>query len=559
MANTDISSLDCEPISSQGFAKLKSKTAKNSILGNGTELLGLILTLITLATFSVSIFKWYSTPGTPIHEWDENEYYYNAAVFYESPSLKNVWRASRPNFLWLPTLILKVFQIPMTPNRISFLTAFLAWALIVYSVFHVSRILNSHRLSLLFSIALFFSLPLTFKFSIYILADLLVAAMFAALMALALSLIKSKKYENYELLTFFCVTVFCLITKPVFLMPILAIIGLVAIYCFLELSLKLKDKIRVSILLVAILVVSMLVGHRYKGLISSLYFNNEILGYWAPEPGIFSNILWYPNVLLENLCVGHALGLLSLLILFFLTVKTNTNVKCFKPILFMIAPWALMVVYVSLMIVSKSLRVFLFLFVFPSIFFPLLLDNTLDQLGRWASICLVILILMNASIALWFTCFDKKDFILSRRVSLKERKLVSRENFTMPITFEDAKTFEIGEFIKVDCLNNKKGCSLSSLRVFLPHSGIINASTFGSYPLLVKNDSKPLSELNPGLPVDSGLFRYGGWYQAGGIPSSFLNANYIVYYSMISCCQSPTHMELYNRNILKMLLKGEKY
>jgi hypothetical protein len=168
------------------------------------------------------------------------------------------------------------------------------------------------------------------------------------------------------------------------------------------------------------------------------------------------------------------------------------------------------------------------------------------------------LILINTSIALWFTCFEKTDFILSQRISLNERRVISRQTLTTPITFEDAKISEVSEFIKTDCLTRNKGCSLSSLRVFLPHSGSINPSTFGSFPLLVKNASQLLSEVPPAISVDSGLFRFGGWYLPGGIPRAFLNANYIVYYPMVSCCQSPTGMELYNRNILNMLLKREE-
>ncbi|MBM4317903.1 MAG: hypothetical protein FJ116_10545 [Deltaproteobacteria bacterium] len=505
-----------------------------------------ILALITCSTFVFALYRWFNAPGTPIHNWDEVDYYRSAALFYESPSFQNLWQSARPNYMWLPALFLKAFGISLTASRISAVTSCLAWGILLTSLFQGSKLLESGSLFFLFSLSLLFSLPTTFLYSVEMLADFIHAATFVALSVASLNLIKNGNSSQKPLLTYIIVGSFGLFTKPVFFMPALIVTGFTVLYSLSESSFSKKTKIELFLGAVAFIALTLCVALRYRGLISSLYFNNEVLGYWIRSTKIFFQLFWYPIELVENLCVGHLLGFFLLAVMWLLKSKKEMSLKDLKLSLLVWGPWLLMLLYTSLVVRQKDIRVFLFLFVFLFVFFPLWLGNSIKHL-KGVQYLLSALITINTLIVISLTFPKKFHSFFSEKPNLAQRKFIHSEFLSHPFTYEDAKIDDLFQLIRSDCLKRENLCSTTSLSIFLPHSGRINTSVLTDYSLFFKKDSKPISEWTPAWKIQSGLFRFGGWFLSGGIPSSFFSSDYIIYYPQISATHLTSDAELYNK------------
>jgi len=499
--------------------------------------------------FVFSVFKWYVAPGTPIHSWDEVDYYRSAGIFYDSPSLMNLWQSPRPNYMWLPALLLKFCHIPFTANVISALTAFLAWGIMLWSSVQAYRLLESGKSFFLFSLTLLISLPVNFLFSVSMLADLLHAAVFIALTVSALNLIKGKNSLNRSLAIYMGIGTFGLLTKPVFFLPMMLVNVFILLFAWTERSWSRSIKTKITAVSSIMSVLTLCVAYHYRDLISALYFNNEVLGYWAPEEIKFSKLLWFPIELLENLRWGHALGLFSMAILLLLKNKGKFNSKDLKLHLLVWGPWLIMTINTSINIQSKNIRVFLFLFLFPLLFFPLFVGRALKQHEGKLGWLLTSLCLLNTWILFFLTFSNNQQSILLNKINLSGRKIIFEENREAPLTYEDARIDDVFQLIKSDCLKVGGLCSPSELKIFLPQSGLINSSVFSNYTLFTNLESKKIGELNPPWRIHSGLFRYGGWFFAGGIPLSFFNSRYIIFYPKIAASHLPNDCELYNKVI----------
>jgi hypothetical protein len=217
-------------------------------------------------------------------------------------------------------------------------------------------------------------------------------------------------------------------------------------------------------------------------------------------------------------------------------------------------PWLLMQLYISFVVRQKDIRVFLFLFVFLFVFFPLSIDRAIKPRQKWIEYLITVLIAINTFIAISLTFPKNLHSFLSMKPNLSQRKLISGEFSNHPLTYEEAKIDDIFQLVRADCLK-RKNCSSSFPSVFLPHASRINSSVFTDYSLFVRKDSKPISEWTPSWKIQSGLFRFGGWFFSGGIPASFFNSNYIVFYSSISEFQLAEDGELYNRVFHEQLTK----
>ena len=516
-----------------------------------------LLTTISILTFSFAIYRWYQVPGTPLRIWDETDYFRSGGNFYENPTFKVLWNSGRPNFLWLPAILLKLFQISVTANRFSIITSLLAWGIILVSLWRTQQLVNAPTTLLLFSLSVLCTVPNIHFFSAgALMPDLIHAASFIGLVVASANLVCDPRASLFSLLVYLGIGIFGLFTKPIFLMPLMLISTATVVYAITDPQLSRRAKTRITLSSTLLFLLAVRFAIRYRGLINELYFNNEVLGYWAPAHGIFSHVLWYPSILLEELPLATVCTISTLVFVFAFARSARLKTESFKFLSLLWGPWFVMTLYASLLVRSKDSRTFFFLILFPLIFLPLSFGKKFVSRNRELSTLFLTLIAVNlvTTLALAFPSTHGQA-ILFKRISAPNQKLLPSFFFRNAITYENVGVETIYQIIARDCTSREKHCPPKTLSLFLPHSWFTNNESIFERFTLIKPTSpnRSITSWQPPWSVRNGIYRYGGWGMTGGIPSSFFTSRYVVYYPKVRHWHLLHNVELYNKVILNEL------
>lgn len=551
--------------------------------------LQIILFLFYLAARSV-------THETPLVISDEFAYYLDSAKTFEHFNLENFQGAKgliealqhpvRPVFSWLAVTLLKLTGGTLNYQLLIAINTIFYQIILAFSVYYVLKWLKSSPLTIITALSTIWAMPVFGELSFILMGDVAVAAWIILFTAGILAV----QNESNRLLKAFFLGVIAALgfqTKPIFFMYFVTIIGcfaalLLANTIFLRRS-SYKLAIR-QILPVATIFTLTFLSLGYvlyprgiRGLISDLAYNNEALGYWVSETGVFNSYLWFPTVLFNEISVIPAF-ILSLTIInslvrllknplslgenrkinniinhFFITICSNRATLLFLPFI-------IIVIYSSFLVKSKDSRTFFFLlpiFIYLSFYL-------IDKIGcstrfnqQIYNFLLLSILLINLNNTLTWSRelthislpIFNQYFDFPRLQLYSKSPIINNNNLN---TYEKLAILDVLEVIEKDC---QPGCTQQSpTSVFLPHSSSrYTESVFESYRYINTdfNESLAVSDIKIPFKFFTGRFNYGGWNEQGGIPKNFFTANYVVLVKNYLKGHLSGNTEVYNKLIAK--------
>lgn len=552
---------------------------------------------IQFLLFLFYLAAWSVTHETPVVYWDEFAYYLDAVKIFDSFNLdlpginsliESLQHPVRPVFSWLAVVLLKLtggtfnYQLNVAINTILY------QLILAFSVFYVLKWLGSSPITIITALSTIWAMPVFCELSLVLMGDVAVAA-WIILFTAGILAVKNKSHRLLKTFLLGIIAALGLQTKPIFLMYFVAMIVCLATLKLAEIIFLegggYKVAIRQILPVATVLTVTFLsLGYLFyprglRGLISELAYNNETLGYWVSQTGIFNSFLWFPTVVFNEISIIPAfilsLTLLSSLIyllknnLIGVNKKYGNSIKyllvtiCYSRSSLLFLTFVLLVFYASFLINFKDSRTLFFLlpiFIYLSFYFLERLShnaNPKTEVIYKFLIISILLINLNNTIA-WSNQLAKISFpSVNKYLDISNLRFDSENpllNYNKFATYEKLSILNVLEVIEKDC---KPGCTEKNpTSVFIPHSSSrYNESVFESYRYLNHdfNKSFTLSDVDIPFKFFNQIFNYGGWGADGGIPKKLFTAKYIVLVKNYFQGHLSGNAEVYNKLVAKKM------
>lgn len=553
--------------------------------------IAIVIVAIQMFFFCLYILSWAVSAENPLVIYDQMTYYEDAVTFFHNKV--DFYGSTRPIFAWLAVILLRLIGSSINYQLLSLLNLIFYQGILILGVYLIYKYLKSHFLTILGALSTIWSMPLFFGRSASLMGDVAVGSWVVIFAAGLVAL--QNPYRRWLPATMLGIIAgLGVLTKPIFFMyPITAIICLGVIKLFEAIFFKktqyliiLKEIILIGIPFAtsAFITGKLVFPEKLPLLVSDYLYNNEVLGYWQTQLGIFNTYLWFPTVVFSEIAIIPAfiLSLVWLKPLVFI-IKDLFSIRRFLDLIkifrnyvlilakyrfsFSVLAFLIIIAYLSLRVLTKEAGSTFFilpLFIICS-FYLVDIFSKKSQLNFKIYVFLVISILIsNLSNTLsWSPALAKAtlqpvnqylnlpslDFSTQNPVILADK----RE------TYQRLGISEILTFLNQDCkeLCVNKDNDQKFVPILVPHGAPYSFSVFQSASYanqdIIKGDYK--SAKTPFQFLATHL-NYGGWGAEGGIPKGLFKAPYIIVVkNYVHGDLVIGNSEIYNQTIAQQLSK----
>jgi hypothetical protein len=458
--------------------------------------------------------------GTPVLLWDQFGYYQDAIRLYQKFSIDSLQNTTRPIFSLFSLALFRILSIPLNSVVLIICNAFLFQAILLISIVWITRLLKQSFLTAILTALIIWTTPQFFQLSSDLWGDIPTAAWVFLYTAL-LIFVNVSEFSVIGGLLLGVVAAFGFQIKPIFIFYLVVSTGVFYISSFLslwrrflELDFLFKGIAHCGATLLSFLtLIHFIFPKKLPQLIKDLNYNNEILGYWQVQRGIYNSWLWFVNVLRENFTIPVLILLLVAGIgaVIVAMQKLRSVITKWKE-----TPWQdfrldaylqlsitffVCLIYISFFVRSKDIRTVFFLFPLCILIGVIYIEKLLyTQRKVFALIVLALVIFHSLFILSW-----------------------SKPNIQPIDTYEKLGIEQSITFLE-GLRKNKE-----VLTVFVTHnSWRYNDANFVSFYSLQKSIYPQSPPPDIGLWFKSAPFNFGGWGSDGGVPKSFFTSNYIL-------------------------------
>lgn len=564
-------------------------------------------TRIWFAIFSLQILFFfivtisiYTQPETKLVIWDEFGYYQEAVKVFENNGFeffKAMQNSNRPVFTWFNILIIQIASLGLNYRLLAFLNTISYQIILVAAFCYILKIVKIGNPLICIGISILYAMPVFFDISIGLLGDLACAA-WVMLFSAFLVALSQPSLRIFKLISLGIVAALGFQTKPIFLLYLVTsltcfILARMVDLIFLNREQKIKsirEFLTLSIFFIVpfAIVLYFIFPKNLLNLISDLAYNNETLGYWVANVGIFNSYLWLLTVIFDQINILAVL-ICTLLVIWYFLIKIsrfkNVNRKSHLekqniyiqlasqiqeitnyPLFSIVISFIIIVLYVSLKVNFKDARTLLFLLPIAAI----LLCQIISSVSKYSKLNyrLVNILMGTILVCNFFNALvwnpklpENSQILFNSYLDLRDLKIKQKNAFASSVnsfkeTYQSLGIGEVIETLEKDC---QPSCLNQGNLVFIPHGTFrYNDTTFSSFNLINKYSIYTNNDSLKKLNYISALFQYGGWGHDGGIPKTFFTANYIVFiknYFQKGTLAGDT--EIYNQSIHEYLSQGK--
>ncbi len=481
--------------------------------------------------------------GTPVLLWDQFGYYQDAISLYQKFTIDSLQNTTRPIFSLFSLGLFRILSLPLNSVVLIICNAILFQAILLISIVWITRLLKQSFLTAILTASIIWTTPQFFELSSDLWGDIPNVAWVFLYTAL-LIFVNVSEFSVIGGLFLGVVAAFGFQIKPIFIFYMVTSTGVFYICSFLSLwrnFLKLDFLLKViancgSTSLSFLTIIHFIFPKKLPQLIKDLNYNNEILGYWQAEKGIFNSWLWFINILGKNftipvlillLVAGIGAGILN-------TQKIRSLIKNweetawqnlrFDAYLQLCLTFLACLIYISFFVRSKDIRSVFFLFPLCILIGVTYIDKLLYRQRRLFKLLVIALVIFHSLFILSWSKPDSPFAFTNRFFNLETKNLFTNIGNTKPIdTYE-----KLGIEQSITFLEGRRK-NKEVLTVFVTHnSWRYNDNNFVSFYSLQKSIYPQSPPPDIGLWFKSAPFNFGGWGSDGGIPGSFFTSNYIL-------------------------------
>lgn len=516
--------------------------------GNWIEVtaLRLVTVLVILQTFILFLYICAKqiTDGTPVLLWDQFGYYMDAVKCYQNFSLDSIRNVERPLFSLPSIAILRSLSIHLNSVILIICNDLIYLAVFIGSVFWIVSLLNQSLLTPVLTLSIIWAVPQFYDLLIDLWGDVPTAA-WVLLYTATLIFTVNRGFSVLGCLLLGLVAAIGLQVKPIFIFYLVIATGVI-FFCtiinywkkLLSLDFWLKIAACCGCFLVSFLTVNHFIFPRKLfQLIADLKYNNEVLGYWQTQEGIYNTWLWFINVLGKNftlpvvILLAIAVGIaLTRSISKFYRVILDREMSVLKIIHLdiyshLVLVLLICIIYISLFVRSKEFRSVFFLFPLTILMGTIYIDKLLSNRRKLFAVLTVFLVSLHL---IFMIAWSKPNSIFSftRHLFFNLARKEFSTNFavTTPIdTYEKLGIDKSIAFLE----SQRSGGKIAT--VFITHSSWrYNDAVFVAYYLSRHSFAPRSSFPDIGLRFRTSAFNFGGWGVDGGIPKIFFNSDYIL-------------------------------
>lgn len=555
------------------------------------ESIAIAIVATQISFFSLYILSWAVSAENPLVIYDQMTYYEDAVTFFHNKA--DFYGSTRPIFAWLAVILLRLTGSSINYQLLSLLNLMFYQGILILGVYLIYKYLKSHFLTTLGALSTIWSMPLFFGRSASLMGDVAVGS-WVVIFAAGLVALQNPYHRWLPSTMLGIIAGLGVLTKPIFFMyPITAIVCLGVIklveaifFKRIQYSVILKKTILICIpFSISTFITGKLVfPEKLPLLVSDYLYNNEVLGYWQTQLGIFNTYLWFPTVVFSEIAIIPAF-ILSLVWLkpLIIIIKDLLSVKRFHDLIkvfknyavilakyqfaFSVSAFLIIIVYLSLRVLTKEAGSTFFilpLFIICS-FYLVDIFSKKSHLNLKIYVFLIISILIsNLSNTLsWSSALDKATLRpVNQYLNLPSLSFTTQNPVILAgkrETYQRLGISEILTFLNQDCkeLCVNKNNDQKFIPILVPHGAPYSFSVFQSASYankdIIKGDYE--STKTPFQFLATHL-NYGGWGAEGGIPKGLFKAPFIILVkNFVHGDLVIGNSEIYNQTIAQQLSK----
>ncbi|MCS6959164.1 MAG: hypothetical protein RMK91_03865 [Pseudanabaenaceae cyanobacterium SKYGB_i_bin29] len=481
--------------------------------------------------------------GTPVLLWDQFSYYQDAAQFYRNFSQESLQNAVRPVFSLFSVVILRLLALPLNSIILIITNALIYQGIFLASTLWLTKLLQHSWLTGIAIASIVWTTPQFLELSADLWGDIPTAA-WVFLYTAVLVFTVSSEFSVVGGFFLGVVAAFGFQIKPIFIFYLVISTGTFYISSFVyawrkfsELDFVLKVLASCgSALLSFLTVLQFIFPKKLPKLIADLQYNNEVLGYWQGQQGIYNTWLWFINVLGKNftipvvvLLLGVTIGsvITTIIKLWQAIAKKDNNISILSGDGYsqLALTFLVCLVYISFFVRSKDIRTVFFLFPLFILLGTICLDKLLFSKRRlFASIVLALVLLHTGFMISWSQ--PHSVFAFTRKLFFNLAQQAFYTNFGSPRPIDTYEQIGVDRFIAF--LENHRDKNRNAT-VFVPHnSWRYNDALFSSFYHL-QNSVYPNSSVpSVGIWFRSAPANLGVAGIDGGIPKAFFSSDYVL-------------------------------